>query len=160
MNAFASVSLIGALTAVLIIGARDAAADDDWTQRFDFDGDGRADRIEPTFTGGAHCCYRFAIILSSTGKTRRLPFEIDGGYVGGIDLSNPDQLDVRRDANGRAELFLHIATYAGHPYPLPDDWKRSFGVTSHRIAVSFPNGRLRIRNLPQAPSATVRTSRP
>ena len=74
-----------------------------WTQAYDFDNDGKNDTIEVMFTGGAHCCYSLVMRLSATGTTHRLPFELDGGYVAGLDLSQPQRFTVRRSPNDAPE---------------------------------------------------------
>lgn len=118
-----------------------------WTHSYDFDGDGKNDRVEPEHTGGAHCCYRITVHLTSTGKPHRLPFRLDGGYVGGLDLSQPDRFNIVQTEGSLPELVMEIETYNGEPRPLPRSWKRRYGVTSHRIAVSFPCGRPRARSI-------------
>lgn len=107
-----------------------------WQTRFDFDGDGAPDRVEVDFTGGGHCCYHVAVALSR-GPRVALPFEIDGGYVGGLDLSRPDHFNVVTRPDGRAELRMEIATYNGKPEPIPAEWGQRYGVRSHRIAVTI-----------------------
>jgi hypothetical protein len=116
-----------------------------WQDRYDLDGDGVRDRIEIGATGGAHCCYTLAIISGKTGARTELPFELDGGYIGGLDLSQPERFTVAVAASGTARLILEVATYGGEPQPLPAAW-RALGVISHRIAVSFAGG-LAIENL-------------
>ena len=95
-----------------------------WQERFDLDGDGVRDRIEVGFSGGAHCCYSLAVDLSSRGRRVPLRYEIEGGYVYGLDLSRPDHFDVRREERGAVIAF-------------EDVWGR-------RIEARFPRGRLRI----------------
>ena len=119
-----------------------------WTEQFDFDGDGRADRIHPSFTGGAHCCYRIAVELTSLGETVALPFQLDGGYVGGLDLSAPAHFDVKKlEGHSLPELLMEIETYNGVPKELPPEWRRRFGIVSHHVAVGFPNGKTVVRDL-------------
>lgn len=129
-----------------------AGAARDWTRSHDFDGDSRPDAITYTFSGGAHCCYRFTITPSSTGKEVTIPFELDGGYVGGLDLSQPERLTIVRDARGVAELRMEIATYSGQPSPLPKAWRRTFGIRTHHVTVSLPGGRLAVRDTDPARS--------
>ena len=42
------------------------------------------------------------------------------------------------------------------PQPLPPDWTRQYGIRSHRIGVSFPGGRMVVRDVApeDAPRAT------
>lgn len=116
-----------------------------WSEAFDLDGDDINDRIEVSYTGGAHCCYRLAIWLSQTDKCHILPFQLDGGYVGGLDLSQPDRFAIRKTDGKLPELLMRIETYNGTPQPLPEDWKKRYGIRSHHIAVG---GRLRVRDWP------------
>ena len=121
-----------------------------WRTAFDLDGDGIPDRIEDTFTGGAHCCYRIDIVASASGRRIRVPFELDGGFVMGLDLSQPSRFAVGDfDGDGVAEIRMEIATYNGERISLPLRWRRRFGVRSHRIVVSLRRGRLVVVNLPE-----------
>lgn len=113
-----------------------AALAADWHVAYDLDGDGKVDRISDTFSGGAHCCYTLAITLSSNGKTIALPFELDGGYQRGLDLSLPDQLTIDAATH---ELIVR-------PLALPRAWRRRWHLRSHRIAIGFRRGRLRVHD--------------
>jgi hypothetical protein len=119
-----------------------------WTHAFDFDGDGVNDTVEVTFTGGAHCCYRLAVRLTSTGARHRLPFQLDGGYVGGLDLSQPRRFYIRRTDGDLPELLMQIETYNGKPEPLPDVWRQQYGIRTHYVAVGFVRGQPRVRDWP------------
>ncbi len=85
-----------------------------WTSRYDLDGDQRVDPIEVDFSGGAHCCYTLAVELSASGRRVTIPFQLDGGYVGGLDLGDPDNFAIEVDASGVAALRLHPLDEAGH----------------------------------------------
>jgi hypothetical protein len=123
-----------------------------WQRMHDFDGDGKNDEIEVEFTGGAHCCYYLTVRLSLTRKAHRLPVSLDGGYVGGLDpLSQPDHFSIRKIDGELSELLMEANTYNGEPYPLPKAWKRRFGLKTNFVAVSFPRGRLRVRDWPSLP---------
>jgi hypothetical protein len=122
---------------------------DAWREAHDFDGDGLCDRIDSEFSGGAHCCYRVGAALSSTGEEAMLPFEFDGGYVGGLDLSQPDRFAIRTRQSGLPELLIEINTYNGEPLPLDPEWTGRYGIRTHRIAVCFADGRVQVRD--QAP---------
>jgi hypothetical protein len=58
----------------------------DWRFAWDFDGDGIKDTIWDEYSGGGHCCYTLQVSLSRGHKTVRLPFDMDGHYVGGLDM--------------------------------------------------------------------------
>jgi hypothetical protein len=117
-----------------------------WTHAFDFDGDGENDVVEVEYTGGAHCCYRLAVYLSSTNHTHRLPFLLDGGYVGGLDLSRPEHFSIRYNKGSLPEILMEIATYNGDPQPLPKEWIQNYGINTHHIAVGFEQGRISVRD--------------
>ncbi len=97
------------------------------------------DRIEVQFTGGAHCCYTLAMVDGRSGARSALPFELDGGYPSGLDLSQPERFAIDVSSAKAARLILEIATYNGEPEALPEDGY-GLGVTSHRVAVSFVGG--------------------
>jgi hypothetical protein len=119
---------------------------DAWREAHDLDGDGLCDRIDSEFSGGAHCCYRVGAALSSTGEEVMLPFELDGGYVSGLDLSQPDRFAIRTREAGLPELLIEINTYNGKPLPLDPEWARRYGIRTHRIAVCFAGGRVQVRD--------------
>lgn len=137
----------------------DAAAES-WQGQYDFTGDGVRDRIEVSYSGGAHCCYTLAMVDGRSGAREALPFELDGGYPRGLDLSQPERFAVvaaaesaesaeaaaaSASAKAPPRLELEIATYNGEPEALPADGF-GLGVKSHRIAVSFVRG-IEIENL-------------
>lgn len=123
-----------------------APADPPWQTSHDFDGDHLADRIEVEFTGGAHCCYRLSIALSGTGAVVPIPFELDGGYVGGLTLARPENFTIE-DRDGGASLVMTIATYGGRNLPIPGEWKSAYGVTSHRVRVTLRGSTLEVRDV-------------
>jgi hypothetical protein len=121
--------------------------DTPWTQAYDFDGDSKNDTIEVMFTGGAHCCYGLTVRLSATGTIYRVPFELDGGYVGGLDLSQPHRFTICTSPNGVPEFIMQIATYNGVEQPLPSVWTQLYGIRSHYIGVSFVHGHMQVRDV-------------
>lgn len=120
-----------------------AQSDDEWTTRYDFDGDGRPDRIDVSFSGGAHCCYLLAVHTSKNNRVVAIPFEIDGGYVGGLSLAQPGHFDIKKGRNGVARFQIQIAVYGGRPRPIPAKWTNRFGIHTHSIEVEIRSGRLR-----------------
>lgn len=136
-------SMLGALVAL----AAGCAEPPPWTDAYDFDGDGRNDHVEARHSGGAHCCYTLTVQLSASGRRQALPFQLDGGYVGGLDLSKPQQFSIRAAPGAAPELLMQIETYNGVPQPLPPEWLRQYGIRSHRIGVSFPGGRMVVRDI-------------
>jgi hypothetical protein len=119
-----------------------------WTTAFDFDGDQRNDEVIVSFGGGAHCCYRLAVRLTSTGEEHRLPFLLDGGYIGGLDLSRPERFDIRKTDGALPEIVMAIEGYNDELRPIPKEWTDLYGFRTNHIAVGFQGGRLRIRDWP------------
>jgi hypothetical protein len=148
--------LVAATVVVLSVACAEASTPPDpaipWTHTFDLDGDGANDEIEVSFSGGAHCCYRLSVYLSSTGEAHPLPFELDGGYIGGLDLSRPEQFEIRKTDGTLPELVMRVGIYNGELQPIPQIWTEQYGVRTHRVAVGFTGGRLRIRDWPARPS--------
>ncbi len=120
-----------------------------WQQAFDLDGDGKKDRVNVSYTGGSHCCYRFSVDLSSTGQSHLLPFELDGGYTGGLDLSRPARFGIRGTDGSIPEIVMEISTYNGAPVPLPAEWRQRYGIDTHYVAIGFASGKLRVRDWPR-----------
>lgn len=108
----------------------------------DFDGDGKEDFVGFDYTGGAHCCYRMTLKLSSMKDSIHYPFEMDGGYGFGIvDGSNYDQFTVEDvDEDGLPEIFMGIQTYNGIKDPIPKKWTRKYGIQSNYIIFDFIDG--------------------
>jgi hypothetical protein len=123
------------------------AIDPNWTRAYDLDGDHVPDTIASTFSGGAHCCYKVSVALSASRRVVELPFELDGGYLGGLDLSQPANFAVELGADGVAMLRMRIASYAGRAEAIPLDWVRRYGIRSHSIRVSLRDGKLHVDNV-------------
>ncbi len=118
-----------------------------WLDTFDIDGDSINDHIYFDYTGGAHCCYKINIVLSSEKKVRTFPFEMDGGYVGSVDNSQPEQFDIRDiDNDGLAEILMRIQTYNGESEQLPAKMKKDFNIKSNRIVIEYADGQIKIRD--------------
>ncbi|MBN8702234.1 MAG: hypothetical protein J0M08_04165 [Bacteroidetes bacterium] len=118
-----------------------------WLDSFDLDGDSINDHIYFDFSGGAHCCYKINIVLSSDKTERKFPFEMDGGYIGGVDSSQPNQFDIRDiDSDGLPEIVMQIETYNGQRHTIPAKWKNKYGIKSNRIVIEFSEGQLKTRD--------------
>lgn len=118
-----------------------------WLNSFDIDGDSINDQIDFDFSGGSHCCYKINIVLSSDKIERKFPFEMDGGYVGGVDNSQPNQFDIRDiDADNLPEIVMQIQTYNNKKSPLPKKWKKQYGITSNYIVIEYANRKLLVRD--------------
>ncbi|HLA55489.1 MAG TPA: hypothetical protein VK623_05290 [Flavobacterium sp.] len=114
----------------------------DWKTGYDFDGDGKNDTVSDAFSGGAHCCYLVSVYLTSNDSTIKIPFELDGGYVSGLDLSNPDNFFVKDyNADGLPDLFLHIHQYNGQESRIPRNITKKYKIKTNRIFVSFKNAK-------------------
>lgn len=61
-----------------MIAAADTSnsATSNWLDSFDIDGDKINDHIDFDFSGGAHCCYKISIKLSSDSVEKKFPFEM------------------------------------------------------------------------------------
>jgi hypothetical protein len=122
---------------------------DDWTTQFDFDGDGNRDTVQYSYSGGAHCCYTIAVELSGSGFVYNFPFEMDGGYEYGLDLSKPGHFNIRDyDNDGLPEIFMEINTYNGEKYPLPDEWIQEYGIKTNYIIIEYENKEMTVRDSP------------
>lgn len=123
--------------------------DTDFLTDKDIDGDGTPDKVLFEFTGGAHCCYRLTVELSSDGIEYNFPFDIDGGYTFGVpDNSQPQHFNMMDyDKDGRTEIYVEIETYNGVRNQIPESWKDLYGITAHNIIIDFEDT-LRIINIP------------
>lgn len=132
-----------------MIAAADTSNSDtsNWLYSFDIDGDKINDHIDFDFSGGAHCCYKISITLSSDSVEKKFPFEMDGGYIGGVDNSKPEQFDIRDiDNDGLPEILMQIQTYNGTKGVTDSHWRRDFGITSNEIVIEFESGQLIARD--------------
>jgi hypothetical protein len=115
--------------------------------RFDLDGDGVSDDVDASFSGGAHCCYSLAITPSRTRTRIALPFELDGGYLGGLSLAQPRVFNIADyDHDGIVEICAQIQTYNGEENPLPRAWTKRYGIRTHWIEIRFATGALVVRD--------------
>jgi hypothetical protein len=107
----------------------------------DLDGDGQPDEVVFQHTGGADCCFRVGVRLSSTSETVMLPFDLDGA-PGTVP---PKAFSVDRQLMGPHRLILEIENHGGQQRSLAR-WTEKYGVTSHKIAVTFWRGQPRVRD--------------
>jgi hypothetical protein len=119
----------------------------DWLEQFDFDGDGLNDQVLFHYSGGAHCCYTLEVILTSNKKSVKYPFQMDGGYVGGVDDSRPDQLKIEDiDRDGLPEIVVQIETYNGKSHTIPKAWQKQYGITTNKVVIEYEDGQLHTRD--------------
>jgi hypothetical protein len=123
------------------------AMDPNWAHAYDFDGDHVPDTIASSFSGGAHCCYKVSVGLSASHRVVDLPFELDGGYLGGLDLSQPGNFAVELGADGVAQLRMRIASYGASAEAIPLEWVRTYGIRSHSIRVALRGGVVHVENV-------------
>ncbi len=135
------------LSLILAFSSISSSGQNGWQQSFDFDGDGIKDEVESEYSGGAHCCYKISVTLSSTKKTHIIPFEMDGGYPKGLDLSRKEHFNIQDyDGDGKAEIYMEIDTYSYHKYTIKRGWTKKYGIRNNYILVDFENGRIRYKN--------------
>lgn len=110
----------------------------------DFDGDKISDYLFFDYTGGAHCCYKMTLKLSSIKDTIKYPFEMDGGYGFGIvDGSQHDQFGIDDyDKDGLPEIFMGISTYNGEINPIDSEWMKKYGIKSNYIIFNYTDGKI------------------
>lgn len=119
-----------------------------YLSRFDLDGDSILDRVSFSFTGGAHCCYKAHIYLSSDSSERSFPFRMDGGYVGEVDGSQPEQFRIEDlDGDSLPEVFMRIEGYNDRQRAIPKDWTQRYGITGNQVYFDFANDSLKVLDL-------------
>ena len=122
----------------------------DYSNNWDFDGDGKKDKLFFIGDGGAHLYFHLQIWLSSDKKTYCFPF---------LAIDNPllDK-EVKLDSKGKPNTFQQfvVADFDTDKLPeiyinldkqseIPNNWKKR-GLTSHQVIVDYSNGRLDLKN--------------
>lgn len=115
-----------------------------YLQNRDFDGDKINDYLSFYYTGGAHCCYKMVLKLSSIEDTIKYPFEMDGGYGFGIvDGSQHDHFDIDDyDQDGLPEIFMGISTYNGEKFSIDPEWTSKYGIKTNYIIFNYIDGEI------------------
>ncbi len=115
-----------------------------YLQNRDFDGDKINDYLSFIYSGGAHCCYKMTLKLSSIRDTIKYPFEMDGGYGFGIvDGSVHDQFDIDDyDQDGLPEIFMGISTYNQEIYSIDPEWTSKYGIKTNYIIFNYSDGEI------------------
>jgi len=122
--------------------------DSTWATRYDFDNDGISDCVFNTYTGGAHCCYRISIWYSTIDSVIAFPFDIEGGYIFGLDLSNPDQFSIGDfDHDGIPEVQLHIVYNGAGEGVLPAEWRNRYGISQPVVRIEFTGDSISVRDV-------------
>jgi GH25 family lysozyme M1 (1,4-beta-N-acetylmuramidase) len=117
----------------------------EWLNGFDLDGDKINDKISFDYSGGAHCCYKIHITLSSDQKEYSYPFEMDGGYPMGVDDSQQDQFHISNDG-ALPMIRMKIQSYNGELSAIPRKWQKEYGIRTNYIAIQYENGALTVRD--------------
>ena len=116
-----------------------------WLGSFDFDGDKINDQIYFDITAGAHCCYKINIILSSDKKEYKFPFNMDGGYVMGVDDSNPEQFNISNiDKDKLPEITMTIESYNGQLATIPAKFTSDYGIKTNYIVIQYEGKKLKV----------------
>ncbi len=129
----------------------------DYSNNWDFDGDGTTDGLYFIGTGGAHLYFYLRMVLSSDKEVRDFPFlELDMPCLGDIsELKNskfyPPPIfpqfvvdsfhsnGLGSDANDK--IYLHLDSYA----TIPTEWKKK-GVSSRHLLLHYDKGQMTIKN--------------
>ena len=129
----------------------DSSLTHDYSGNWDFDGDGKKDKLYLIGTGGAHLYFYLRIILSSDSLVRDFPFlEIDFPCLGTakelyefdiVRHSYPQLVVSDFDSKGISEIYIN----ASDLHTLPKRWKRK-GVNSKRILLKYEKGDIVLEN--------------
>ncbi len=135
------------MLSIILAFSQSTSGQNGWRLGFDFDGDGKNDEVMSEYSGGAHCCYKISVTLSSTKKIHIIPFGMDGGYPGGFNLSRKNHFNIKDyDLDGKAEIFMEINTYNYHKYPIDKGWTKKYGIRNNYILVDFENERVHYKD--------------
>ena len=129
----------------------------DYSNNWDFDGDGETDGLYFIGTGGAHLHFYLRIILSSDKKIRNFPFlELDFPCVGSVSELKSSSFypppffprfvvnDFNTGApgdNANDKIYLHLDSHS----EIPAVWKKR-GVSSSYLLLLYEKGEIIIKN--------------
>ncbi|MEO0900384.1 MAG: hypothetical protein AAFY71_28500 [Bacteroidota bacterium] len=114
----------------------------------DFDGDKVEDYMSFQFSGGAHCCYKLILKLSTRPDSLKYPFEMDGGFSIHLKGSTDGHFKIADyDNDCLPEILMQIGTYNGEAYALEDSWKKDYGISSHYILFDYSEGRMKVMDV-------------
>jgi serine protease inhibitor len=117
-----------------------------WRTAYDLDGDGHKDKIDYDYTGGENCCYQVSVTLTSTEKTLQLPFEVEGGYPTGLNLSNPRRFNIIKGKGHPPRIYMEIMTKGNKVLQVPAKWKKQYGFNTNWILISFDKGKMKVED--------------
>ena len=76
------------------------------------------------------------------------PFDIEGGYIFGLDLSNPDQFSIGDfDHDGIPEVQLHIVYNGAGEGVLPAEWRNRYGISQPVVRIEFTGDSISVRDV-------------
>lgn len=122
----------------------------DYSNNWDFDGDGKNDSLIFIGNGGAHLYFHLQLRLSSDSKKYDFPFLA-------IDFPNLfTELELDSEGMPNTVQQFVVADFDDDKLPeiyisldrqseIPDDWKKK-GLTSRLVIVDYSNGRLNLKN--------------
>lgn len=125
----------------------------DYSRNWDFDGDGRLDRLELVGDHAAHLRYHPVVTLSGSEKTQRFTaFAIEYVCIDSIGYRSEmpsgglfPQFMVRDfNGDGRVEIYLNVWSDWLTAAELRDRW----GLSSGRLLLGFTGGKLRMSSYP------------
>ena len=122
----------------------------DYSNNWDFDGDGKKDKLFFIGDGGAHLYFHLEIQLSSDKKTYNFPF---------LAIDNPFLYkEAKLDNKGNPDIFQQfvVADFDDDKLPeiyinldkqseIPNKWKKK-GLNSQLVIVDYSKGRLNLKN--------------
>lgn len=122
----------------------------DYSNNWDFDGDGKKDKLLFVGNGATHLYFHLQIWLSSDKKTYTFPFlAIDLPiFAKEIKLDNEGKPEISQQfvvANFDADKLPEIYISLDEKSTIPQNWKNK-GLSSHQIIVDYSKGRLELKN--------------
>lgn len=109
----------------------------------DLDGDGLDDKIDFSIPSGAHCCYKVSLTLSSTKEQINYPFEMEGGYLLGVDNSKPNQFKIEDiDNDGIVEIIMEIKPYIEKEFKIKN-YDPTFN--NFKIVFDYKGGKIELK---------------
>jgi hypothetical protein len=86
--------------------------------------------------------------LSSKDSLISYPFEMDGGYLLGVEDNSPDHFQIMDfDSDGLPEIYMEIyTTYNDEITPIELEWTRAYGITTNHIIFDYINGVMEVRD--------------
>jgi antitoxin component YwqK of YwqJK toxin-antitoxin module len=110
----------------------------DYLTKHDLDGDDINDTITFDYSGGADCCYTMNIRLSCDSIVRKFPFEMDGGYLFGVDNTQPNQFRIVEGGRYRSPyVYMKIANYNNLTRKKRREWKKTYGIKTDQVQLYF-----------------------